>query len=74
AGSTAIAAFGDAQDAVVSNLTGIAISEAQIWSQPPRAIDDLEAYEKRFLAAPAHDTLTWQLTPIPGGLGIIVRF
>nr|MDJ0888394.1 hypothetical protein [Desulfobacterales bacterium] len=49
-GSSAIAAIGDLKDAAVSNLTGIAISQIHIWSQPRRAIDDLADYERDFPA------------------------
>lgn len=73
-GSTAIFALGDAKDALVSNLTGVAISQAHIWSQPSRAIDDLADYERQFPTAAASDETTWQLTPIRGGLGITIRF
>lgn len=73
-GSTAIAALGDIQDAVISNATGIAISQFHIWSQPYRAIDDLADYEREFPATPSSKEVSWQLTPIPGGLGISIRF
>lgn len=73
-GSTAIAAIGDVQDAAVSNLTGIAISQVHIWSQPARAIDDLADYEREFPSSPATDEADWQLTPIAGGLGVTIRF
>lgn len=71
---TAIAALGDVKDAAVSNLTGITISQAHIWSQPSRAIEDLDDYEREFPAAPANEEVSWQLTSIPGGLGITMRF
>ncbi len=73
-GGTAIAAIGDVKDAVTSKATGIAISQAQIWSQPWRAIDDLAEYEETFPAAPSTEALSWELTPIPGGLGVTIRF
>ena len=73
-GSTAIAALGDFQDAVISNATGIALSQFHIWSQPYRAIDDLAAYEREFPAAPAGESASWQLTHIPGGIGIAIRY
>jgi hypothetical protein len=73
-GGAAIVAFGDTSDAVVSTLTGIAISEAAIWSQPKRAIDDLEDYENRFQRRHAVGRPSWQVSPILAGAVIIVRF
>ena len=73
-GSTAIAALGDVRDAAISNLTGIAVSQVHIWSQPWRAIGDLEAYERQFPTASTAEALSWQLTPIPGGLGVTIHF
>lgn len=73
-GSTAILALGDAKDAVKSNITGIAISQAQIWSQPWRAIDDLKDYEEQFPTTPTAASRSWELSSIPGGLGITIHF
>ncbi len=73
-GSTTIAAIGDVQDAAVSNFTGIAISQVHIWSQPRRAIDDLNDYERAFPDPPSDETVSWELTPIQGGLGVTFRF
>jgi hypothetical protein len=73
-GSTAIAALGDFKDAAISNASGIAISQVHIWSQPYRAIDDLTAYGREFPAAPSGEKPSWQLTHIPGGLGISITF
>ena len=73
-GSSAIVALGDVQDAVISNMTGIAISQAHIWSQPWRAIDDLKAYEQQFPATPTAAPHAWELSSIPGGLGITIHF
>ena len=72
-GSGAIAVFGDGKDAVVSSITGIAISEAHIWSQPYRVIDDLTDYQQTFPKTPPGG-LSWNLTPIKGGLGVTIRF
>jgi hypothetical protein len=73
-GSVVIAAFGDTDDAVISGLTGIAINQAHIWSQPSRAIDDFADYEREFPAASTTNETDWQLTPITGGLGVRIRF
>ena len=40
-GGGVIYAFGDSKDAMISVLSGIAFSEAQIWTQPWRATSDL---------------------------------
>jgi len=73
-GSAVIAAFGDGEDAVVSGLTGIALGQANIWSQPSRAIDDLADYEKEFPAPQATNEVDWELTPIARGLSVTIRF
>ena len=58
----------------ISGLTGIAINQAHIWSQPSRAIDDFADYEREFPAASTTNETDWQLTPITGGLGVRIRF
>lgn len=73
-GSGTIAAVGDFKDAVLSNVTGIALSQIHIWSQPRRAIDDLADYERDFPAPPSPEELSWELTPIRGGLGVTIHF
>ena len=74
-GSAVIASIGDTDDAVISGLTGIAINQANIWSQPSRAIDDLADYQKAFPAVSETNDVSWQLTPIAGGgLGVTIRF
>ena len=73
-GSAVIAAFGDTEDAVVSGLSGIAINQANIWSQPSRAIDDLADYQKEFPAVPESNEAAWRLTPMKGGIGITIPF
>ncbi len=73
-GSTTIAAIGDVKDAAISNISGIAMSQIHIWSQPYRAIDDLADYERAFPDPPPDETLNWELTPIQGGLGVTIRF
>ena len=73
-GSVVIASIGDTDDAVISGLTGIAINQANIWSQPSRAIDDLNDYQREFPAGSTTNEAAWQLTPISGGLGVTIRF
>ena len=59
---------------MVSGLTGIAINQANIWSQPWRAIDDLADYEREFPAVPETNEAAWRLTPMKGGIGITIPF
>jgi hypothetical protein len=73
-GSAVIASFGDMDDAVISGLTGIAINQANIWTQPSRAIDDLADYGRAFPAGSTTNEAAWHLTPISGGLGVTIRF
>jgi hypothetical protein len=73
-GSAVIASFGDTDDAVISGLTGIAINQANIWSQPSRAIDDLADYQREFPAVPETNEAAWRLTPMRGGIGITIPF
>jgi hypothetical protein len=73
-GSAIIATFGDTEDAVVSGLTGIAINQANIWSQPSRSINDRGDYEKEFPAVPETNEAAWRLTPMKGGMGITIPF
>ncbi len=73
-GSAAIATLGDVKDAAISNFYGIAISQFHIWSQPSRAISDLADYERTFPETPHPAALTWELTPMPGGMGISIHF
>ncbi len=73
-GSAVVAAVGDTDDAVVSGLTGIAINQANIWSQPWRANDDLADYKKEFPAALETNEAAWRLAPINGGIGITISF
>jgi hypothetical protein len=62
---------------VISILGGVGISEAQIFTQPTAAIDDLRAYER--LAggtAPAAKpgASAWTIAPLGLGLGVTGRF
>ena len=45
-GGAVIWSLGDGHDALQSTLTGIAVGEAQIWSEPWRATGDLRDYER----------------------------
>jgi hypothetical protein len=63
---------------VISTLGGIGLGEAQIWTQPTAAIDDLRAYEVLSgggsppAVKPAG--VSWSLAPVGAGLGVLGRF
>jgi hypothetical protein len=65
--------------AVLNTVSGIALSELQIFTQPTAAIDDQRAYERwigmRRAPATAHkNTVEWALIPQPCGLFIAGHF
>lgn len=68
-GGGVILAFGDSRDALVSAASGILIGEANIWSQPWRAIDDLRDYRAAF-----PPTTGWELRPGLNGVELAYRF
>ena len=77
-----ILAFGDADDALVSTLMGIAGGEAVLLSSPQGPVSDLAGYRTRF-ASRGGSGLSWHLAPwrggseggwVPNGLAIAVRF
>ena len=70
-GGAAILALGNAQDAAQSTAIGIAVGEAQIWSQPWRAPNDLRDYRARFPGAPG---VAWELRPKGRGVALVLRF
>ncbi|MFZ1430558.1 MAG: hypothetical protein WAS21_27785 [Geminicoccaceae bacterium] len=70
-GGAAIATFGDSGDAVRSTLIGIAVGEAEIWSQPWRATGDLRDYQAQF---PGSAGLTWELRPMGTGVQVAFHF
>jgi len=65
-----IAAFGDTGDALTSTALGIAIGEANIWTQPVRPEEDWREYQEIFPASGAMKTSGWHLAPITGGLAL----
>lgn len=69
-GGTLIAAFGDGDDALTSTLLGIAVSEANIWTEPSRAIADLEDYRNNGWA-PRQNRVNWQI--IPAGPRVVLK-
>ena len=70
-GGAAILALGDSRDALQSTLIGIAVGEAQIWSQPWRATDDLRDYRSAF---PDASGTGWELRPRGPGVELVLRF
>lgn len=63
--------FGNSTDALVSLVGGIAVGEAQIWSQPWRASADLREYRGEFPGAIAEG---WELRPRLNGAELAYRF
>ena len=70
-GGAAIYALGDSGDAVRSTLIGIAVGEAQIWSQPWRATGDLRDYRQTFAGASG---ISRAPRPMGTGLRLALRF
>ena len=73
-GGAVIAVYGDGTDAVTSTILGIAISEANIWTEPQRALTDLEDYRNHFGEARRTDTRKWRLVPTRGGVAMHISF
>jgi len=69
-----IAAFGDEGDAVSSTAIGLAIGEANIWTQPTRPEADWDEYRRRFSRSASADGSSWQLLPVIGGVVLQGRF
>jgi hypothetical protein len=65
-----IAAFGDGGDALASSAIGIAIGEANIWTQPTRPEDDWRDYQQEFPATGQLKETGWHMVPIAGGLAL----
>ncbi len=70
AGGAAIWAFGDGKDALISVASGIAFSELSIWTQPGRAITDLDEYENKYAGYDSQKRFSWHLIPGKKGAGI----
>ncbi len=73
-GGAVIAVYGDGSDAVTSTILGIAVSEANIWTEPARALTDLEDYRTNFQGEPRAGRRNWQLVPASGGLALKIDF
>ena len=74
AGGAAIWAFGDGKDALISVASGIAFSELAIYTQPGRAITDLEDYENKFSGYHSQKKFSWHLIPSKQGVGVGINF
>ena len=73
-GGVAIASFGDSDDAVTSTLLGIAVSEANIWTEPSRAINALELYLTHKWAHREIGEVTWRFVPLAYRVVVSFRF
>lgn len=73
-GGGIIAAFGDSGDAVTSTLLGITVSEVNIWTEPSRAIDDLEDYRNNRWANARNSGVDWQIIPAHDRLMVRINF
>lgn len=61
--------FDQPLDGAGSAAVSLLVSEAQIFSQPMRAVDDYANYQRQFLR-PRPTAVQWRLTPSPGGLAV----
>ena len=66
--------LGNSSDALISTLSGIAVGELQIWSQPWRATSDLADYRAAFPSTLASRGIEWQLRPRLNGVEVAFRF
>ena len=73
-GGVAIAAFGDSSDAVTSTLLGVAVSEASIWTEPSRAINDLEDYQHNKWVQRKTSEVSWHIVPLARRVEVNIRF
>ena len=73
AGGAAIWAFGDGGDALISTVSGLAVSEIVIFTQPRRAKKDLEDYENEFSRKHSQKRLNWRLMPVIDSAGVSIN-
>jgi len=73
-GGVAIAAFGDSSDAVTSTLLGVAVSEANIWTEPSRALNDLEDYQHNKWVQRETSNVSWHIVPLARRVEVKFRF
>jgi hypothetical protein len=73
-GGGIIAAFGDGSDAISSTLIGITVAEINIWTEPSRAVNDLEDYRNNRWANGQKSRIDWQIIPAHNRLMVKVTF
>ena len=73
-GGGIIAAFGDSSDAISSTLVGITVAEINIWTQPSRAVNDLEDYRNNRWANGQKSRVDWQIIPAHNRLMVKITF
>ncbi|MEA3243188.1 MAG: hypothetical protein U9Q19_07105 [Pseudomonadota bacterium] len=73
-GGAVIAAYGDSTDAATSTVLGIAVSEAAIWTEPARAVTDLDDYRNNFRDVQRTSARNWRLVPMSGGVALRLSF
>lgn len=73
-GGAVIGAYGDSSDAVTSTVIGIAVSEATIWTEPERAVTDLDDYRRNFSNPKRSNAHNWRLVPTLGGVALHMSF
>jgi hypothetical protein len=61
--------FDQPVDGAESAAVSLVVSEAQIFTQPMRAVDDLASYERQFSRS-HRSALKWRLAPSPRGLAV----
>jgi hypothetical protein len=72
-GGVIIATNGDSSDAVASTVLGIAVSEANIWTESSRAETDLNDYRSNFHDGQKTSEHNWHLVPSNGGMGVVLN-
>jgi len=73
-GGAVIAAFGDSNDAVTSTVLGIVVSEANIWTEPSRAINDLKDYQSNKWMQKGTSDVSWRIAPLANRVEVNFRF
>lgn len=64
---------GTTEDALIVGISGAAVGEVYIFSQPQGWVEDLEAYE-RMTTPGAHPGGRWSLVPSSGGIAVRYEF
>jgi hypothetical protein len=62
---------------IVTLVSGVGITEAQIFTRPTAAIDDWRAYQQGAWASTSPATgqrMTWSVVAHPGGVGLAAAF